>query len=158
MNLLEATFEPDGDDAGVLVLGSQRFPLGEEVMRRFPDLRGRRGKKVVLGIRAGDLHLASGRPELPTLTAKLELVEALGAESIAYFRIEAESIRAADVEDEEDLDADGDGVGVTATRPNLVASFDARDTLALKLDDEIPVAVDVARIHLFDAETGAPLR
>jgi hypothetical protein len=28
----------------------------------------------------------------------------------------------------------------------------------LRLKDEIPVAVDVARMHFFDAESGDPLR
>jgi hypothetical protein len=47
---------------------------------------------------------------------------------------------------------------VTATRPNLVAKFAARDALGLKLRDHIQIAVDVSNIHVFDAESGAPLR
>ncbi len=47
---------------------------------------------------------------------------------------------------------------MTATRPNVVAALPARDTFSLRLDDEIPMAVDVANAHLFDQETGAPLR
>jgi len=47
--------------------------------------------------------------------------------------------------------------GVTATRPNLVASFDAREALGLTLGRDLAVAVDTARMHLFDAESGAPL-
>ena len=48
--------------------------------------------------------------------------------------------------------------GVTAARPNLVASLSARDAMGLKLGDDIPLAFDVAHLHLFDRDTGEPLR
>jgi len=92
------------------------------------------------------------------VNAHLELVESLGSESIGYFRIDAMVIRSADQIDEDDLMAvETEAEGVTATRPNLVASFDAREALDLKLDTDVPIAVDSARVHLFDAESGAPL-
>ena len=62
------------------------------------------------------------------------------------------------VSDEEPEEDEGDSEGVTATRPNLVATFSARDALGLKLHDHIPIAVDVSNVHVFDAESGAPLR
>jgi hypothetical protein len=46
--------------------------------------------------------------------------------------------------------------GATA-RPNLVASLPPREALALRLGDDVPVAVDLAEVHLFDAASGAPL-
>ena len=62
---------------------------------------------------------------------------------------------AVDVDEElEEPDAEG----VTAARPNLVATFAARDALGLRVADEMPVGVDVANVHVFDAESGAPLR
>ena len=48
------------------------------------------------------------------------------------------------------------GAGVGGVRPNLVAGFPAH--IQLKLTEEIPVAIDVSRLHFFDAETGEPLR
>jgi len=39
-----------------------------------------------------------------------------------------------------------------------VASFPARDAVGLTIGQEIPIAVDVSNAHLFDAETGDPLR
>ena len=44
----------------------------------------------------------------------------------------------------------------SASRPNLVAEFPARTML--RLTETVPVAVDVARMHFFDSETGEPLR
>jgi hypothetical protein len=39
-----------------------------------------------------------------------------------------------------------------------VASFPAEDALSLRLDEHVPLAVDVGQLHFFDEETGAPLR
>ena len=155
MNLVEADVRVDGD-APTLRIGAQTLPVPDAALRRYPGLRGMDGRRVVVGLRAGDLHLASDRPDLPALTARLELVEALGAESIAYFRLDAMAIRPEGVDEETDDEMEGEGV--TAARPNLVASFAAREALALTLDELIPVAVDTAQIHLFDADTGEPLR
>ena len=112
----------------------------------------------MLGVRADDLHAAGAREDLPRVEARLELIEALGSTSMAYFRIDANAVTAGDKGLEDVVEEEGDGEGVTAARPNLVASFTARDALALTLDEVIPVAVDTAQIHLFDAGTGEPLR
>jgi hypothetical protein len=48
------------------------------------------------------------------------------------------------------------GEGVVAQRPNLVAQFPAH--VQLQILQEVPVAVEVARMHFFDEETGEPLR
>ena len=157
MNLLEASLVSQ-DGSAALLVGHQRIPVSDEVLHRFPGARGRGDRRVVVGIRAGDLHPAASRPELPSVTARLDLIESLGSESIAYFHIDAMAIKSADLVDEDDVMAvETEAEGVTATRPNLVASFDAREALGLKLDTELPVAIDVARLHLFDAESGEPL-
>ena len=157
MNLLEGTLASENGSLAVLV-GAQHIPFSEDLLHRFPGARGRAGMRVVVGIRAGDLHPAAARPELPKVTARLELIEALGSESIAYFHIDAMAIKSVDLVDEDDVNAvEVEAEGVTATRPNLVGSFDAREALGLKLGADLEVAVDTARLHLFDAETGAPL-
>ncbi len=159
MNLLEATLT-SADGTPVLRIGPQQLPVDEQLLHRFPGARGvgSGGRRIVVGVRPGDLHPASSRPDLPAVNAHLELVESLGSESIGYFRIDAMVIRSADQIDEDDLMAvETEAEGVTATRPNLVASFDAREALDLKLDTDVPIAVDSARGHLFDAESGAPL-
>ncbi|MGZ8783144.1 MAG: hypothetical protein ACXWZB_06565, partial [Gaiellaceae bacterium] len=108
-------------------------------------------------IRAGDLDLATVRPDLPSLTARLDIVEALGSESVAYFRVDAPVVRTegAVAEDEE---AAGDGEGVTAQRPNLVATIPAETGFGLRPGEEIALGFDTAKLHAFDRETGAPLR
>jgi multiple sugar transport system ATP-binding protein len=153
MNLLEGIVNARNGDFS-FTLGEQQLPLTGEALARYPGCRERDGQKVVVGIRAGHLHAARSRPDLPTLDARLDLVEALGSESMVYFRIEAPVVRPAGADEEEDVEPAGEGV--TATRPNLVAAFPP--DVRLTLGERVPLAVDVDKLHFFDRETGAPLR
>jgi multiple sugar transport system ATP-binding protein len=152
MNLLETTVSANG---GVSVeLGGVSLPVPDEALSQYPKLRSYGGRRVVAGLRSQYLHPAQERPELPVLDAEVELVEALGGESIVYFRIDATAVREGQEEEEEEQVTDGEGV--VATRPNLVAQYPAHVQLQIK--ERVPVGVDVARMHFFDAETGEPLR
>jgi multiple sugar transport system ATP-binding protein len=154
MNLLAATVASQNGTVNV-TLGRQQVPLSDEAMRRFPEVRGREGREVVLGVRADNLHRADRRPDLPAINAGLELIEALGSQSIAYFRVDAMVIGVDDdLLEEQELG----GEGVTAARPNLVASIPAEEAVGLRAGEQVPLAIDTKHIHLFDAETGAPLR
>jgi multiple sugar transport system ATP-binding protein len=154
MNLLAASVASQNGTVSVM-FGGQQVPLSDEAMRRFPEVRGREGRSVVLGVRADDLHPADRRPDLPTINANLELIEALGSQSIAYFRVDAMVIGV-----DEDLleEEEADGEGVTAARPNLVAAMPAEEASGLRTGERVPLGIDTKHIHLFDAETGAPLR
>jgi ABC-type sugar transport system ATPase subunit len=85
----------------------------------------------------------------------VELVEALGGESMAYFRVDARSIKA-EVAEEEEVLASESGETVVGSRPNLVASFPPH--VQLKLADDVAIAVDTKNLHFFDEASGAPLR
>ena len=154
MNLLAATVASQNGTVSV-TLGRQQVPLSDEAMRRFPEVRGREGRSIVLGVRADDLHRADRRPDLPAINADLELLEALGSQSIAYFRVDAMVIG---VDDDLLEEQEVDGEGVTAARPNLVAAMPAEEAAGLRTGELVPLAIDTKHIHLFDAETGAPLR
>jgi multiple sugar transport system ATP-binding protein len=155
MNLIEADVAVEGDEVS-LAIGPQRLVLPAAALQRYPGVRSASGRRIVIGLRAGDLHLASDRPDLPALTARLELVEALGSESIAYFRIDAMAIRPEGVHDEPEDDLAAEGV--TSTRPNLVVSVPAESAYGLRVDTDVAIAVDAAKLHAFDLESGAPLR
>jgi multiple sugar transport system ATP-binding protein len=154
-NLIEADVTVEADVVTLLV-GGQRLPVPAAALQRYPGLRGAGGRRIVVGLRAGDLHLARDRPGLPALTARLELIEVLGSESIAYFRIDAMAIRPEGVDEETDDEMEGQGV--TAARPNFVASVPAESAYGLEIDTEVTIAVDAAKLHAFDQETGEPLR
>jgi multiple sugar transport system ATP-binding protein len=155
MNLLEAELAAENGVPSVLV-GGQRLPLHERTLKQYPRVVERLGRAVVLGLRSDALHTARSRPDLPTISAELELVEVLGAQSIAYFRVDA-ATRRPDAEDVEEALEEG-AEGVTSSRPNLVASLPAEAALELKIADNVPVAVDVAHAHFFEHESGEPLR
>jgi multiple sugar transport system ATP-binding protein len=136
-----------------LTLGAQRIPVGEEAIRAYPKVRERGGQNVVAGIRASNLHHAAERPDLPSITARVELLEALGSESMAYFHVDAMAIRT-DVTFDETTGEGGESV--VGSRPNFVASFPPH--IQLQIDTEVPVAMEVSKLHFFDEETGEPLR
>ena len=153
MNLLEATASVNG---GVSInLGGNVLPVADEAVANYPRVREYDGRNVIVGLRAGDLHPAQGRDELPQLHARVELVEALGGESMAYFKVDTRAIKAEQAEEEETLASEGEET-VVGSRPNLVASFPPH--VHLKIGDDVPVAVDTKNLHFFDEESGAPLR
>jgi multiple sugar transport system ATP-binding protein len=152
MNLLEAKVSVNG---GVSIeLGGDRVPLTERALDNYPGLRGSDGRKVIVGLRAGDLH-PHGEGELPTITARVQLVESLGGESMAYFKVDARSLKSEAGEEEEALESDSEET-VVGARPNLVASFPPH--IQLQLGADVPIAVDTRNLHFFDEATGAPLR
>jgi multiple sugar transport system ATP-binding protein len=153
MNLLEATATVNG---GVSVdLGGNRIAIADEALRLYPKLREYNGRPVIVGLRAGDLHPAQGRDDLPQIHARVELVESLGGESMAYFRVDARHIKSEAAAEEEVLESAGEET-VVGSRPNLVASFPPH--VRLKLGDTVPIAVDTQNLHFFDEASGAPLR
>ena len=153
MNLIEGTATVNG---GVSIdLGGHSLAIDEQALAHYPRLRDYNGRNVIVGLRAGDLHPAQGRDDLPQIYAKVDLVEALGGESMAYFRVDARQIRSETSAEEEEL-ASATSDTVVGSRPNLVASFPPH--VQLRLGDEVPIAVDTRNLHFFDEATGAPLR
>jgi multiple sugar transport system ATP-binding protein len=150
MNLFRGTIRGDGD--GIVVeLAGVALPVGVACTRRYGAIRAMAGRKVVVGMRAEDLHTPVERPDLPTIDATVELVEALGSGIMAYLNIDAEAVRPPGSRAEE-----GNGSGEALAAPNLVADFPPR--VELTLAETIPVAVDTESLHFFDEETGAALR
>ncbi len=153
MNLLEAGVEVNG---GVSVdLGGNRIEIPDQALKQYPRLRSYGGRRAIVGLRAGDLHPAQGRDDLPQIHARVELVESLGGESMAYFRVDARQIKAEAAAAEEALASDNEA-SVVGSRPNLVASFPPH--VHLKLGDDAAIAVDAKNLHFFDEASGAPLR
>jgi multiple sugar transport system ATP-binding protein len=114
---------------------------------------------VILGIRPEDLDDATLESDTPSdrwLTGKVELREALGAEILAHFSVEA---KAAETEETQELARDTgapEKAGAELTTPEgrtvLVGRFGARSRV--REGDEVKVAVDTRALHFFDPETG----
>jgi ABC-type sugar transport system ATPase subunit len=155
MNLLEAKVSVNGGNP-TITLGGTEIQVPDETLRTYPGLKEHNRDTVVVGIRARDLYPANEREDLPKLNARVELVEALGGGTIAYFWIDARPV-GSEVAAAADPDADPvSESGVGATRPNLVAEFPAH--VSLTIGDQLPVAIDPARLHFFDEASGEPLR
>jgi multiple sugar transport system ATP-binding protein len=155
MNLFEGTVRT-GNGAVSVTIGSTTLPVAQVCVQRYGGVRGLDGRSVVVGVRAEDLHPSSARPDLPTVEGTVELVEALGSGLMTYFRVDAEAVRPAGTDDEDAQEPEESDESVAAARPNLIAHFPPR--LDLRLGETVPVAVDTAGLHFFDAETGAALR
>jgi multiple sugar transport system ATP-binding protein len=154
MNLFRGTLGTENGAVSVK-LGRTTLTVEQSCVARYGAIRELGGQDVVVGIRAEDVYPASTRPDLPTMDATVELVEALGSGVMAHLRVDAPSARrpqapgAAPVESDEKLE---DALG---SQPNLVAQFPPR--MILKLQETVPVAVDPGALHFFDEETGAAL-
>jgi multiple sugar transport system ATP-binding protein len=92
-------------------------------------LRGHVGREVTIGIRPEDLHVATDAdPAGLAFPSKVEVVEQLGSEILLDVRV-------------------GNDTMVAAVEP----------TIRAKVDDQLRLAVNPARLHFFDAKTEAAI-
>jgi multiple sugar transport system ATP-binding protein len=154
MNLYEATVSGPADRL-VLSLGSQQLALPADLARRGPGLAAAEGRKLVVGIRPEHLTPVDGAEVAreSTLSVRAELVESLGNESLLHFSTDARTVRNRSgvfTADPGIQHASGDIAGASATEG--VARLDPR--VRIVVGDHLALAVDVDRLHFFDAETG----
>ena len=101
-------------------------------------------KEVVFGVRPEDLHDEEAwieETKNPAIEVKVDVVEALGPETILYCKTRSEQ----GSEEEENLKSIVDDLS------NLTAKVDSRS--ASKAGDKIKIGIDIAHSHLFDKET-----
>jgi multiple sugar transport system ATP-binding protein len=158
MNLYEAGLVATGATATV-VLGSQRLELPAPVAA---GLTGYADRKIIVGVRPEDLvvpgsggavpgsggaALGAGAAAWPVLVADVRLVEVLGSEQHVYFSVDATPAGAAAAD--ESVEA---GI-LAASAPNGVARVDPR--AGVRSGRRATFAVDPARLHFFDPDTGS---
>jgi multiple sugar transport system ATP-binding protein len=141
MNLVDATV-----DGATVSFGGFRIPLPEGIE---PPGNGR----VILGIRPeGFEDAAFADPSLPTVDVEVAVIEELGSDTHVIFPVDAPPIDSDDVretlEGEEELMLEDDRARFNA-RVDVRSEATPGGTLRL--------AVDPARFHFFDGETGASL-
>jgi multiple sugar transport system ATP-binding protein len=142
MNLVSA--EIDGSE---VVFGEYRVLL--DPGQRPAD---RTSGPVILGIRPESFEDAAfAPPDLPVISASVVVLEELGADAHVFFRVDARRITP------EVLEAEGeDEAGLVAEPFALLnARVDPRTTA--RVGAEARLALDPARFHFFDPETGASL-
>ncbi|WP_419841178.1 ABC transporter ATP-binding protein [Candidatus Poriferisodalis sp.] len=143
MNLYEATLsradEPDGDC--LLTLGDQRVTVPASVIAAQPALAEYLGRPVVVGIRPEHLEdaaVATEHPDDQRIDAVVDVREALGAETLVHFNLNAQAV---DSGDPDALDEMRDTGRCTA---RFAAATRAR------VGDRIRVNVDVRHLRFFD--------
>ncbi len=145
MNLFEAQVDLSGD-AGSIRLGSHVLGLSPENLVKHPKLRDYDGRPVIVGIRPEDYEDAALAPDVPEsqrFTSKVTLLEALGSEIMAHFKVDAPTV------DSGDPDAVEEKAG--AGQANAVGRFSPRSQA--RMGQEIEIAVSTENMHFFDAET-----
>jgi multiple sugar transport system ATP-binding protein len=138
MNLVEAVVEADS-----VRIGSHVIPLD-------PGKRPGKDGRVVLGVRPEAFEDAAfADPSLPRIDVQVDVLEQLGADTHACFRVEARR-------PEVDLGSDVDDTALLPEQTTLfTARIDPRSTA--RQGATLALAVDPAAFHFFGVETGAAL-
>jgi multiple sugar transport system ATP-binding protein len=143
MNLAIAELAPAGSGLE-LRLGPDALALPDAVLARRPGLRGHVGRPVAVGIRPEDLTPAEDGAG-PSLTARVELTEALGSALLAHFDVAAQQPEVGGATTESQIQHEAGATRwIAALRPR--AGVGAGDVVELTLDPE--------RLHFFSIPDG----
>jgi multiple sugar transport system ATP-binding protein len=147
MNLLEGGLTA-GLDA--VTLGSQTIGLPSEIIGGRPGLKKYAGRALVVGIRPEDLSAPTASHSGAVLYGDVHLVEALGAEILVHFRLDAPIVSLEDTS----LSEEGDQILVSdqTALSECVARIEPRHSV--KAGDRFAFNLSVDRLEFFDLETG----
>jgi multiple sugar transport system ATP-binding protein len=164
MNMVEADLVRE--DGGLFVVfGSTRLRLADEVVSERPGIRAYEGHRVIAGIRPENMEDASIMPVIPEdrrMKVDIVLREALGSEVLVHFSVDAPPVL---TEDTRELVGEQSGPMAQASvivqelekavetgTSTFVARLDPRTRAAER--QPLELAVDTARLHFFDPQTG----
>jgi multiple sugar transport system ATP-binding protein len=154
MNLMQGVFAAE-NGALRLQLGDQRLTVPATLLERRPGVRGYLDRPVAVGVRPEDLSDAAltRAADGTTLHAVPDLTEALGSDLLVHFGLPVPGVVN---EDTRELARDaGTDLAEAKTAPAgtvVVGRFSPRSRV--REGEPVEVAVDVARLHVFDLETG----
>ena len=139
-------------------LGDQSVSIHEKVVSERPALAKYAGRDVVIGIRPQDFEHAELRSDAPAeckIKVQVDLVEAIGTETLVHFDAKAP---VAMTEEMKELAADlgaGDAQSFEQRAKEggneFVATIDPRSKVKERETTEL--VIDTARLHFFDPET-----
>ena len=135
MNFFEGRITPDGK---ITFANNQTIQLSKTTLANFDEAKIGSGLDIIMGIRPGDLKVLDAECDT-SVVAKVEVVEALGNETIIYANL--------------DKNAES---GLEKTPTSIVASAKLKSNPARK--SEIILGLDEEAIHLFDKATEISIR
>jgi multiple sugar transport system ATP-binding protein len=157
MNIIEGRFERERDQLFVH-LGPHRLAMPPEFRTERPALDRYLDQPVLVGIRPEDMEdatLLDAEPDR-VLPASADLIEAMGSELVVHLAVDmpiASSGEDFGVDDEVARTAPPPVAGVEGGR--IVARFNPRSRA--QEGEAVKVAVDTARLHVFDPRSGAAI-
>ena len=135
MNFFDGRITPDGT---ITFANNQTIKLSKESLANFDADKIGNGLDIIMGVRPGDLKVLDAETDM-SVTARVEVVEALGNETIIYA----------------DLDKNAE-VHLEKGPTSIVAAAKLKKNPARK--SEIILGLDEEAIHLFDKETERSIR
>ncbi|MDQ3772302.1 MAG: sn-glycerol-3-phosphate ABC transporter ATP-binding protein UgpC [Actinomycetota bacterium] len=157
MNFAQTTVEETDGSLGVK-FGDQMLTISEGAVEARPALKKHVGKEVVLGIRPQDFEdpeYAQESAEGTRLKVQLDLIEAVGTETMVHFKADAP---VAITDDMKELAADIGEAEVHALERRaeegtneFTAVLDPRTKL--RKGEDVELSVDTSRLHFFDPES-----
>jgi multiple sugar transport system ATP-binding protein len=152
MNLVYGRVEGEGD-AVYAVFPGARLKVGKKSLDLHPGLENHMNKQLVIGLRPSNMEAAAVAGSDPdrSLTAQVEVVEMLGADTYIHFDIDSPPVVTPDIEE---LLAD---TGRDAESLGDQTSFVARVSpdVPVKQGDQLQLVVDTNKLHFFDPASGA---
>ena len=135
MNFFDGRITPDGK---ITFANNQTIKLSKEALANFDEKKIGNGLDIIMGIRPGDLKLLDAPTDM-SVSAKVEVIEALGNETIIYANL--------------DKNADG---SIEKSPTSIVASAKLKKNPARR--SEIILGLDEEAIHIFDKATETSIR
>jgi multiple sugar transport system ATP-binding protein len=144
--------------------GGASLALPDSVLAARPSLRGYVGKPVIAGLRPEDIEDAAFAPSAngSSLDVTVGLAEAMGAEVIAHFPVQARPITGASMRA---VHSGADGSDDTSGLTLLAADASGEALVTARLNprsragtgETLRVVLDAERLHFFDPETEASI-
>jgi multiple sugar transport system ATP-binding protein len=156
MNFFSSKIEGDGNKLSIDI-GGQKIVLGEKVVSDRPELKKYVGKEMIVGVRPQDFEdasLQSDAPQDARLKVHIDLVEAIGTETLVHFEVDAPLVITEDMKElAEDTGESADRLEQKAEegRNEFVAQLDPKTTIGK--GDDVELVIDTTRLHFFDKDT-----
>jgi len=153
MNFVSSRLERK-DGGAAVSLGSQRVEISNETVGGRSELERFFDKDVIVGIRPQDFQDArfAAGGDAARLKATVDLVEALGTQTLIHFEIDAPPVNTEEMKELAEDAGAGEG-GLGGERAQFVAEVDPKSQVSR--GEPVELTIDSSQLHFFDPQTGS---